>query len=407
MTTGVGRGGPDAEWPASLDVPALRAAGWRPSPFREFVLKVHARCDLACDYCYVFAMADQGWRDRPAQMPREVVDAAAARIGEHVRAHGLDAVRLVLHGGEPLLADTALLARAVRAVRAAAGGAAVEVAVQTNGTRLDEERLAALAGLDVRVGVSLDGDAAAQDRHRRLAGGRGSHARVAAGLGRLTAPRFRHLFAGLLCTIDLRNDPVATYEALLAFAPPRMDFLLPHGTWDAPPPGRDPAAAGTPYAGWLLRIFDAWYPAGGVEIRLFAEILQLLLGGRASSELLGVAPIGVAVVETDGSIEHSDLLKAVSATAPATGLHVARDSFDAVLAMPMTVARQLGVDGLCDRCRACRWARVCGGGLYAHRYRSGTGYLNPSVYCPDLLALIDGIHARVAPDLAFLRRESG
>ncbi|MGH3244096.1 MAG: FxsB family cyclophane-forming radical SAM/SPASM peptide maturase [Spirillospora sp.] len=390
------------EWPATLNVPALLASGWRPSPFREFVLKIHSRCDLACDYCYMYEMADSGWRHRPRQMPGPIVDAAVARIGEHVREHGLDAVRLVLHGGEPLLADIDLIEYAVRAARRAAGGAHVRVTVQTNGTRLDEARLRALAELEVRIGVSLDGDAAAHDRHRRRADGQGSHERVAAGLYRLTSPRYRWMFTGLLCTIDIRNDPVKTYEALLRFAPPRMDFLLPHGNWRTPPPHRDPDDPdSTPYADWLLPIFDRWYGdrGTGTEVRIFSEILQLLLGGRASSELLGLAPIGVAVVETDGTIEHSDLLKSVSAQAPATGLHVSRDSFDRVLAMPTAAVRQLGVEGLSQRCRDCRWAKVCGGGLYAHRYRPGTGFLNPSVYCPDLLRLIDGVHRRLVSDL--------
>ena len=37
-------------------------------PFREFVVKIHSRCDLACDYCYMYELADQTWRDRPRKM---------------------------------------------------------------------------------------------------------------------------------------------------------------------------------------------------------------------------------------------------------------------------------------------------------------------------------------------------
>jgi uncharacterized protein len=69
-------------------------------------------------------------------------------------------------------------------------------------------------------------------------------------------PAFRHLFNGLLCTIDLRNDPMATFRALAGCDPPKIDFLLPHGTWAKPPPGREPGAAGTPYADWLIAVFD-------------------------------------------------------------------------------------------------------------------------------------------------------
>jgi hypothetical protein len=74
------------------------------SAFRQFVLKIHSRCDLACDYCYVYTKVDQRWRTRPVVMPRDVVEKTAYRIGEHVRAHGLTSVSVVLHGGEPLLA---------------------------------------------------------------------------------------------------------------------------------------------------------------------------------------------------------------------------------------------------------------------------------------------------------------
>jgi uncharacterized protein len=45
---------------------------------------------------------------------------------------------------------------------------------------------------------------------------------------------------------------------------------------------------------------------------------------------------------------------------------------------------------------------VCGGGLYSHRYRSDTGFMNPSVFCQDLSYLIRHIHRRVSNDVAGL-----
>ncbi len=89
------------EWPAGLDVPALVAAGFEPRPLRDFVLKIHQRCNLACDYCYVYTSEDQTWRDRPPVMTDGIWRATAARIREHVRAHDLSEVRVILHGGEP------------------------------------------------------------------------------------------------------------------------------------------------------------------------------------------------------------------------------------------------------------------------------------------------------------------
>lgn len=388
------------EWPATLDVPGLRAGGWRPVPFREFVVKIHSRCDLACDYCYMYEMADQSWRDRPRRMSEETAEQTAFRIGDHAREHRVPEVMLILHGGEPLLAGPELITRLVTATRRQAGShIRVDASVQTNGVGLDDAYLTLFRELGVRIGVSMDGTAAAHDRHRRFASGRGSYAAVTAGLHRLIQPSFRHLFSGLLCTIDLRNDPLATYEALLAFAPPRIDFLLPHGTWAAPPPWRLPHAASTPYADWLITVFDQWYRAPRTRVRLFEDIMHLALGGTSATEMVGLSPSRIVVVETDGAIEQADTLKAAYHGAPATGLHVARDSLDAALLLPGVVARQLGRRALSAQCRTCRIHHVCGGGLYAHRYRPGTGFANPSVYCPDLMHLIEHIRQTVQADI--------
>lgn len=397
------------EWPTTLDVAALIAEGWAPVPFREFIVKIHSRCDLACDYCYMYQMADQSWRDRPRRMSPEIAKFTAERIGEHARTHGLRDLALILHGGEPLLAGRPLISLLVTAVRDAVGPrTTVDTSVQTNAVGLDDPYLSSFDELGIRVGVSLDGAAGDHDRHRRFASGRGSHAAVAAGLRRLTHPRYRHMFSGLLCTIDLRNDPIVTYQALAALEPPKIDFLLPHGTWESPPPGRMPGAAETPYADWLIAVFDHWYPAPATRIRLFEEIMSLVLGGGSPAEMVGLSPSRLVVIETDGAIEQGDTLKVAYHGAPHTGLHVAHDQFDAALLLPGVVARQLGERGLCAECRACRIRSVCGGGLYAHRYRAVTGFANPSVYCPDLMRLISHIREKVQADISarVARREA-
>ncbi|MFD0468122.1 FxsB family cyclophane-forming radical SAM/SPASM peptide maturase [Nonomuraea thailandensis] len=387
----------------------LLEIGWRPTPFRQFILKIHSRCNLACDYCYVYEMADQSWRRQPRRMARETIDAAALRIAEHVHDNGLSQVEVILHGGEPLLAGADHIRYAVTALRAAVDPAVdVSVLLQTNGVLLDTVFLDLFDALDVSVGVSVDGDAESHDRHRVRANGTGSYAAVRTGLEKLTSPRYRHLFNGVLSTIDLRGDPVTTYESLLQFAPPTMDFLLPHGNWDFPPPGLSPHGAATPYADWLVALFDRWYGARKQEthVRLFSEIIRMLLGQASRTEAIGLSPVTVVVVETDGSLEQVDSLKAAYEGAADTAMHVARDAFDAALLHPAIAARQLGSRALSAECTGCDVKRICGGGLYPHRYRSGRGFLNASVYCRDLFRLITHIHRTLANDVAMLRKGS-
>ncbi len=396
------------EWPGTvLDVPVLRNAGWQPEPFRQFVLKVHSRCNLACDYCYVYQMADQTWRSQPVTMTRATAASAIGRIAEHASSHRLPLIHVILHGGEPLLAGREFISYLTTTLRETVPtDTAVEFGMQTNAVLLDEDFLRLLLEHRIGVGVSLDGTRNTHDRYRRYSNGRGSYGDVSRALRLLGADPYHRLFTGLLCTVNLDMDPLAAYEELLAFNPPMLDFLLPHGNWTDPPQKRTGDSRSTPYSDWLVPLFDRWYSAASqeTEIRIFREILALVLGGSSHSEAIGLTPSTLLVIETDGAIEQVDTLKSTYPGAAATGLHIAEHSFDAALEHPAIVARQIGLAALSDTCQECTVRDVCGGGYYPHRYRAGAGFRNPSVYCPDLLALIRHIRTRVHTDIQHLQR---
>jgi uncharacterized protein len=383
-----------APWPLlTLDVAELNAAGHEPVPFRQFILKVHSRCNLSCSYCYVYEMADQGWRQMPNRMSEQTAAAAIDRIAVHAGQHNLPDLDVILHGGEPLLVGARWLTELVTELRARVP-APVNVGVQTNGTLLDAKMLDVLRELQVQVGVSLDGDAEATGRYRRYANGRNSFDAVARGLSLLNSADFHECYGGLLCTVDVGNDPVATYETLLEFNPPAIDFLLPHANWSCPP-------LGSGYADWLIEVFERWYSAPRQEttIRLFSELIQLVLGQSGGVEGIGLRPSALIVIDTDGAIKQLDSLSSAYPGAADTGLHVMSDSLDKALTHPTTVARQIGAAALSRQCQTCPVMDVCGGGQYPHRYREGEGFLNPSVYCADLLRLITHVRDRVDADI--------
>lgn len=365
------------------------------TPADQFVLKVHSRCDLACDHCYVYESADQSWRGRPMTIPPGIVSRAALRIAEHVKAHELRRVEVVLHGGEPLLAGKAGLRAILAEIEGALHGLCdLDLKIHTNGVMLTKEMCELFAEHNVGVGISLDGDRTANDRHRRYRDGRSSYDEAVRAIRLLASDRFKHLYSGLLCTIDVANDPVRVYQSLLELEPPRLDLLLPHATWEAPP--KRPAGTGTEYADWLIAIFDQWQADGyPVRIRTFDSVIATLAGGDSSTEALGLAPVRMVVIETDGSYEQVDSLKVAYDGAPATGLDVFAHPIDSVLGHPGVAARQRGIAGLSATCRECPVVGSCGGGMYAHRYRPGSGFDNPSVYCADLLKLIRHISSRL------------
>jgi uncharacterized protein len=365
-----------------------------PVSISQYVLKVASRCDLACNHCYVYEHADQSWRVKPRFITQAIARQAARRISEHAQAHQLTTVHVVLHGGEPLLLRRDRLRGILSTLRSSIDPVArLDLRIHTNGVLLDKGLCALFAQYAVQVGVSLDGDRAANDRHRLFADGRTSYPQVRRALSLLRRPEYRHLYAGILCTVDLRNDPIAVYEALRAEAPPRIDLLLPHATWEQPP--YRPADADTPYAAWLGRIHARWLAdSRPFAIRFFDSLLGAWQGRPSGSEAAGLDPVDLLVIETDGSWEQADSLKTAFDGAPETGMDIFSHSVDEAAAFTGVVSRQGGLAALCRTCRECPVVRACGGGLYAHRYSNENGFDNPSIYCNDLKKLIPAVIAR-------------
>lgn len=380
-----------ALWPydGSCDYESLTSTGWIPQPINEYIFKVQSRCNLNCDYCYVYNLGDDSWKTAPPNMADEVVSAAAKRIRRHAQAHGLIGVGVSIHGGEPLLRGVAAIERFVELVRSGLAPLHVEVSMQTNATLVTEDIARRLHELDIHVGVSLDGDFQA-NFHRLDRRGRSSYHRVIAGIEKLS--HCPGLVQGALAVIDLRNDPVAVYETIRELGFTSLDTLLPHATWDALPPGksgdRSPSAP-SPYGDWLQTLYIHWSAQHDrIRMRMFDDILHLLLGGTNSFESLGLGPAQLVTIEANGDIELVDSIGFTYQGAAETGANVLTDDIDTVLRHPGVVCRQIGIDALPAVCQSCDVVDVCGGGLISHRFDSVAGFKNQTVYCSDMLSLI-------------------
>ncbi len=348
----------------------------------------------------MYRLADQSWRNQPKFMSLGVASRLGARISEHLLKHGHKVALISLHGGEPLLAGTEFLDKFCETISAASAGIDLRFAMQTNGTLFDEGALELCKKWRINVGLSFDGPRQANDRHRVDFAGKSSFDATERGLRLLSSKEGRDIWGGVLTVIDLQNSPLELYSYLRSYSPPSIDFLLPLGNHDAKPQPYNIqlGKATTPYADWLLSIFQAWFSERPqtTKIRKFSDIINLLSGGIRSSEEWGLGPKSLIVVETDGSIEGVDTLKSAFEGAARLGLDVFRNTFDEVVAAPSVQERLHGSDSLCSQCRGCELVSVCGAGYLPHRYSKANGFQNPSVYCADLTKLIREIHRTVS-----------
>ena len=369
-----------------------------PVPFDTFVVKVVSRCNLNCSYCYMYNLQDRTYRDQPAVMRDDVVAALGQRISAHAARHGRSDVHIILHGGEPLLMGKTRFVHWMDVVRQYLDPLLRPwFSMQSNGTLVDNEWIDLLAAQRVGIGISVDGPLEWHDRFRRDHHGRGSFADVVAGIRRLQHhPRGSEVFSSVMAVVNTDVSPRELFDFWQFLGVQGFDLTLPHANHTHPPPrGRQG------YGDWMIEFFDLWFDANHPDrhVRYFDNMLRMLFGYPLSTDNIGGRPVGVVVVETDGSIEPTDAFKCCEHGMTKLGLNVLRDDFDALYAVPMVQVLQHSAPRLCATCQACAVREVCGGGYMPHRYRAGAGFDNPSVYCDDLFRLIMHIRARAVDAL--------
>ena len=369
-------------------------------PLGTIVVKVASRCNLACSYCYMYESPDQTWRSQPKFLSRENVALLASRCAEYVIERDLRSLTVVAHGGEPTLWGAARLDEFFFTLTNVVAGLDVRLtlAMQTNGTRVDAALVEVLQRHHVRAGVSLDGPPELNDRHRRDRRGRPTARRVLQGVDRLRHPASGDsVFGGFLSVANPDILPCEQLAFFLEQAAPYVDFLLPDFNHDTYPADRWPPGT---FGQWMIELFDLWLDSGSpMEIRTFTVLMRLLLGSRYGYDAFGALSRGVVVIETDGSYHGLDVLKTSFAGSTYTRLHLSDTPLVDLEPHPAVQALSSKAMVAADTCLDCDLFSVCGGGYLPHRYRSATGYRDPSVYCRDLELLVRHIAGRLRDDL--------
>ena len=358
------------------------------------ILKVAARCNLNCGYCYVYNHEDKGFRQRPPFIADDVFDHAMRAVAAYCDRRQGHQMSITFHGGEPTLIGPGRFDQLAMRAKELLGERLKGLSMQTNASLINKAWLTVLCRHRVQVGVSLDGPQAIHDMHRVDHLGRGSYEHTVAGLAKLQQAG---LDPGLLCVVNPASSGLDVYRHFRSLGLPRMDFLLPDATHDSR--ARLYGHLGpTPVADYLIPIFDEWFDEDdpGIRIRLFTDLLRLLMGGLPDSDAFGSTPMSYVVVETDGSIEALDALRVCEDGIARSGLNVRSSNFD-----DLSVGRPLVYHALhegfplCDTCRRCPERETCGGGYLPHRFARANGFDNPSVWCADILALLTHIRARL------------
>ncbi len=337
-------------------------------PALNLMLKpASSACNLRCAYCFY---ADEARNRRVSDygiMPWPVAQSVIDKAME--AAEG--AVSFLFQGGEPVLAGMDFYRRFTEyAESRRPEGLAVQYAIQTNGTLLDQEWCTFFAENHYLVGLSLDGDMDCHDRFRRDGAGKGSFERV------MNAAR-------LLEQSGVEYNVLTVVTGYLA---ERIDSVFPalckggfHFQQYIPcldPLGeergkRDYSLSPAGYEAFLKKLFDLWY--GELEqgrywsVRYFDNLVWMLMGNcPAQCSMVGRC-MPQYLVEADGSVYPCDFY----------GLdeyrlgNICKDSWQ-------ELDRERARTGFAEAsaqvpaaCGACRWYGLCRNGCRRERLPEG------------------------------------
>ena len=137
------------------------------------VVKLTEQCNLNCSYCYI---------DAESKKTCKMSEKIALQIAdEYLEMHRNDEemINYVFHGGEPLL-NFDLMKKVAEYVKPYRDK--LDLAIQTNGTLINDEIADFFKKYDVKVGISIDGPQFIQDASRHYLGGKGSFEQVMRGI---------------------------------------------------------------------------------------------------------------------------------------------------------------------------------------------------------------------------------
>ncbi|MEY2484239.1 MAG: uncharacterized protein QOK24_2767 [Verrucomicrobiota bacterium] len=358
--------------------------------FTAALLKVASRCNLDCDYCYVYKHADQSWRHQPHFISDENLRRFAARLDEYVALHRLSEFCVTFHGGEPLLYGADRLAEAARIIRQAVRSeCALEFSLQTNATLLTNEAIQRLETAGILISLSIDGPKHTNDRHRLDHGGRSTFEATSSAIHKLRG-RQSGIFRGVIAVIDPATPPRELFEFFQPLALPRLDLLLPDATYVRPPPRRDRNK--DLYLSWLTNAYELWFTEfPDLPIRWFDAILASRLGVPSPTDAMGLGSVSLIVIDTDGTYTDHDVFKILPGGSPALNESVETAEFDKMAAHPAIREHgyRLSLDGLSGECKTCPVVEACGGGSVMHRWHPVRQLEAPSVYCRELFSVFE------------------
>ena len=362
----------------------------------QILVKVTARCNLNCDYCYVFNMGDQSWKDLPRLMSDNVINGTIDFIQNNFTEN--DEVCITFHGGEPLMYGPEPIINFMAQANARIGMPNLSFSLQTNmyGNNVIPW-LKELHKSGVDISASTDGDRFSMDLHRRTRTGKSSFDSVNANL---IEANEKNLLCGIISVVDPKTSAPNLLSYLSNFDV-KLELLPIDTNWEVV----DPRIV-VETAIWFSNAFLLWISDySSIEIRYFRHIIDRTRGIDVGTDAFGSGSLNLISIEPDGSIHGLDVLRGIDQSLSNTGFNIfnhnlrdVRNSSHFRLHSSLLMKNNFPTS-----CRGCTYRDECHGGSVPHRW-NGENFDSKSAHCMTLHSLftLTSASAKVGTEFEFV-----
>lgn len=357
----------------------------------SFLIKpASSSCNMRCTYCFYADVSEHRETQNFGIMSEETAEVVITRAFEAAKRQ----ITFAFQGGEPTLAGLDFFKNWVRITQKHnTKNLPVHFAIQTNGMVIDQEWAKFFYDNQFLVGISLDGPKETHDHYRILTDGTGSYKQVMQAIAWLKKEKAAF---NILSVVNqtVAKHPTKVYNFFkkqgfkyLQFIPCLDELGQVQGT-------NPPSVTSDRYGQFLIQLFDLWYRdwkvGNPVSIRMFDNVLQILLTGRPEScDMNGHCTVN-AVVEADGSVYPCDFY--VTDSWKLGNLH--ESSLAELSQIPLATAfvqESLHTDPTCE---TCPHYRVCRGGCKRHKEPKINGKYESNIFCEAYKTFYDATASR-------------
>ncbi|GMQ61152.1 anaerobic sulfatase maturase [Vallitalea maricola] len=346
-------------------------------PLTTLIKPASGNCNLRCKYCFYYDVMNSREVKNYGIMSEETLEQLVKKAFEFAEGQ----VTFAFQGGEPTMASLDFFKKFIVLVKKYnTNNIKLNNALQTNGIVIDEEWARFFHDNEFLIGLSMDGYKDIHNYYRVYPNGEGTFNKVLKTTKLFDKYDVQY---NILCVV---NKHIAKHGRKVYNFYKKQGFkflqFIPCLDEIGEEPGRNPYSL-TPkdYEIFLKNIFDLWYEdfvsGNGISIRMFDNILQIIMGYEPEScDMRGHCSVS-SVIEADGSIYPCDFYVLDEWKLG----NVVDAGFDEIFKSERAIdfiKESINTD---PECQKCEFYRICRGGCKRHKEPKIDGKYTKNYFC--------------------------